>query len=194
MFVFCCFVFPFQHILEAPMLLFPPLNVLDNFIHKLLCIFCDYLWCVNNQIVCWAGRWVTEQEKKYHIYIIIILSDKKRREIRRKQPGRYRSWSLLPNAVTLTSSPLCIFCAPHSFFYFSMCLYKLDRLSPPLDIQLDTVNCTAFSVRWKMPRRHVSTITGYKVDWIYWTHRSAAAGKSDVLMHHRLIGAFQIAA
>ncbi|XP_030271778.1 pikachurin isoform X1 [Sparus aurata] len=40
---------------------------------------------------------------------------------------------------------------------------RSDRLSPPLDIQLDTVNCTAFSVRWKMPRRHVSTITGYKV-------------------------------
>uniref|UniRef100_A0A3Q1FU34 EGF like, fibronectin type III and laminin G domains n=1 Tax=Acanthochromis polyacanthus TaxID=80966 RepID=A0A3Q1FU34_9TELE len=38
-----------------------------------------------------------------------------------------------------------------------------DRLSPPLDIQLDTINCTAFSVQWKMPRRHVSTITGYKV-------------------------------
>ncbi|KAM7416825.1 hypothetical protein PAMA_018745 [Pampus argenteus] len=38
-----------------------------------------------------------------------------------------------------------------------------DRLSPPLDIQLETFNCTAFSVRWKMPRRHVSTITGYKV-------------------------------
>uniref|UniRef100_A0A8C4NQ29 Pikachurin n=1 Tax=Dicentrarchus labrax TaxID=13489 RepID=A0A8C4NQ29_DICLA len=38
------------------------------------------------------------------------------------------------------------------------------RLSPPLDIQLETINCTAFSVRWKMPRRHVSTITGYKVD------------------------------
>uniref|UniRef100_A0A672I550 EGF like, fibronectin type III and laminin G domains n=1 Tax=Salarias fasciatus TaxID=181472 RepID=A0A672I550_SALFA len=34
---------------------------------------------------------------------------------------------------------------------------------PPLDIQLESVNCTAFSVRWKMPRRHVSTITGYKV-------------------------------
>uniref|UniRef100_I3KCH4 EGF like, fibronectin type III and laminin G domains n=1 Tax=Oreochromis niloticus TaxID=8128 RepID=I3KCH4_ORENI len=33
---------------------------------------------------------------------------------------------------------------------------------PPLDIQLETINCTAFSVRWKMPRRHVSTITGYK--------------------------------
>ncbi|XP_029916690.1 pikachurin [Myripristis murdjan] len=40
---------------------------------------------------------------------------------------------------------------------------RSDRLSPPLDIQLETVNCTAFSVRWKMPRRHVSTITGYKV-------------------------------
>lgn len=38
-----------------------------------------------------------------------------------------------------------------------------DRLSPPLDIQLETINCTAFNVRWKMPRRHVSTITGYKV-------------------------------
>ncbi|KAM7392068.1 hypothetical protein PAMP_022707 [Pampus punctatissimus] len=39
---------------------------------------------------------------------------------------------------------------------------RSDRLSPPLDIQLETFNCTAFSVRWKMPRRHVSTITGYK--------------------------------
>ncbi|KAL2091752.1 hypothetical protein ACEWY4_011550 [Coilia grayii] len=34
------------------------------------------------------------------------------------------------------------------------------RLSPPLDIQLETLNCTALRVRWKMPRRHVSTITG----------------------------------
>ncbi|XP_026176892.1 pikachurin-like [Mastacembelus armatus] len=40
---------------------------------------------------------------------------------------------------------------------------RSDRLSPPLDIQLETINCTAFRVRWKMPRRHVSTITGYKV-------------------------------
>uniref|UniRef100_A0A671VDB7 EGF like, fibronectin type III and laminin G domains n=1 Tax=Sparus aurata TaxID=8175 RepID=A0A671VDB7_SPAAU len=64
--------------------------------------------------------------------------------------------------LTLTSSPLCIFCAPHSFLYFSMCLYKLDRLSPPLDIQLDTVNCTAFSVRWKMPRRHVRSDSSHQ--------------------------------
>uniref|UniRef100_A0A671KB69 Pikachurin-like n=1 Tax=Sinocyclocheilus anshuiensis TaxID=1608454 RepID=A0A671KB69_9TELE len=48
---------------------------------------------------------------------------------------------------------------------FSQCHRRaiLERLSPPLDIQLETVNCTAFSVWWKMPRRHVSTITGYKV-------------------------------
>uniref|UniRef100_H2LLL0 EGF like, fibronectin type III and laminin G domains n=1 Tax=Oryzias latipes TaxID=8090 RepID=H2LLL0_ORYLA len=49
-------------------------------------------------------------------------------------------------------------------FRLSRCiLTPLYRLSPPLDIQLETVNCSAFSVRWKMPRRHVSTITGYKV-------------------------------
>ncbi|XP_008334908.1 pikachurin [Cynoglossus semilaevis] len=40
---------------------------------------------------------------------------------------------------------------------------RSDRLSPPLDIQLETLNCTAFRVQWKMPRRHVSTISGYKV-------------------------------
>ncbi|XP_015195849.2 pikachurin isoform X2 [Lepisosteus oculatus] len=40
---------------------------------------------------------------------------------------------------------------------------KQDRLSPPLDIQVEPLNCTAFSVRWRMPRRHISTITGYKV-------------------------------
>uniref|UniRef100_A0A3Q3MYT4 EGF like, fibronectin type III and laminin G domains n=1 Tax=Labrus bergylta TaxID=56723 RepID=A0A3Q3MYT4_9LABR len=41
------------------------------------------------------------------------------------------------------------------------------KTNPPLDIQLETINCTAFSVRWKMPRRHVSTITGYKVVTLY---------------------------
>uniref|UniRef100_A0A3Q3GWU5 EGF like, fibronectin type III and laminin G domains n=1 Tax=Kryptolebias marmoratus TaxID=37003 RepID=A0A3Q3GWU5_KRYMA len=41
--------------------------------------------------------------------------------------------------------------------------YICPSVCPPLDIQLETLNCTAFSVRWKMPRRHVSTITGYKV-------------------------------
>lgn len=50
----------------------------------------------------------------------------------------------------------------HHLHLFSL-LRGTDRLSPPLDIQLETINCSAFSVRWKMPRRHVSTITGYKV-------------------------------
>lgn len=58
--------------------------------------------------------------------------------------------------------PLYIVCFPR-WSCLSVCLFKPDRLSPPLDIQLETINCTAFSVRWKMPRRHVSTITGYKV-------------------------------
>uniref|UniRef100_A0A672U6H2 Pikachurin n=1 Tax=Strigops habroptila TaxID=2489341 RepID=A0A672U6H2_STRHB len=38
-----------------------------------------------------------------------------------------------------------------------------DRLGPPLDILLDSLNCTAFSVQWRMPKQHVSTITGYTV-------------------------------
>uniref|UniRef100_A0A8C5BQ76 Pikachurin n=1 Tax=Gadus morhua TaxID=8049 RepID=A0A8C5BQ76_GADMO len=48
-----------------------------------------------------------------------------------------------------------------------LCVCESDRLSPPLDIQLETVNCTAVNIRWKMPRRHVSTITGYKVDSLF---------------------------
>ncbi|KAK1806966.1 hypothetical protein P4O66_005451 [Electrophorus voltai] len=40
---------------------------------------------------------------------------------------------------------------------------KLERLSPPLDLQMQTVNCTAIRVQWRMPRRHVSTASGYKV-------------------------------
>ncbi|XP_072515093.1 pikachurin-like [Salminus brasiliensis] len=38
-----------------------------------------------------------------------------------------------------------------------------EYLSPPLDVQPESINCTAISVRWRMPWRHVSTITGYKV-------------------------------
>ncbi|KAH0627897.1 hypothetical protein JD844_008451, partial [Phrynosoma platyrhinos] len=38
-----------------------------------------------------------------------------------------------------------------------------DRLGPPLDITLDSLNCTAFSIQWRMPRQHASTITGYTV-------------------------------
>ncbi|XP_078071334.1 pikachurin isoform X2 [Mustelus asterias] len=37
-----------------------------------------------------------------------------------------------------------------------------DRPSPPLDVELETLNCTAFRVRWRTPRRH-SGITSYMV-------------------------------
>nr|XP_060617392.1 pikachurin isoform X1 [Anolis sagrei ordinatus] len=40
---------------------------------------------------------------------------------------------------------------------------RQDRLGPPLDITLDSLNCTAFSIQWRMPRQHASSITGYTV-------------------------------
>lgn len=65
---------------------------------------------------------------------------------------------------------LCLLLFSISMLDISLCAKKTngnsrrsDRLSPPLDIQLEMVNCTAVRVQWKMPRRHVSTITGYKV-------------------------------
>uniref|UniRef100_A0A4W4G8J0 EGF like, fibronectin type III and laminin G domains n=1 Tax=Electrophorus electricus TaxID=8005 RepID=A0A4W4G8J0_ELEEL len=42
-------------------------------------------------------------------------------------------------------------------------LFDPERLSPPLDLQMQTVNCTAIRVQWRMPHRHVSTASGYKV-------------------------------
>ncbi|XP_055079968.1 LOW QUALITY PROTEIN: pikachurin [Periophthalmus magnuspinnatus] len=56
-----------------------------------------------------------------------------------------------------------VLCCRYDGVVLVSCWRHVERLSPPLDIQLDSLNCTAFSVRWKMPRRHVSTITGYKV-------------------------------
>ncbi|KQK81905.1 pikachurin-like protein [Amazona aestiva] len=41
--------------------------------------------------------------------------------------------------------------------------HRQDRLGPPLDILLDSLNCTAFSVQWRMPKQHASAITGYTV-------------------------------
>uniref|UniRef100_A0A8C7RK06 EGF like, fibronectin type III and laminin G domains n=1 Tax=Oncorhynchus mykiss TaxID=8022 RepID=A0A8C7RK06_ONCMY len=38
-----------------------------------------------------------------------------------------------------------------------------QRLHPPLDIELETINCTAVRVKWWIPLRHISTVTGYKV-------------------------------
>ncbi|KAM6986486.1 pikachurin-like [Aplochiton taeniatus] len=40
---------------------------------------------------------------------------------------------------------------------------RLGRLGPPLDIELEAINCTSVRVRWRIPWRHVGTVTGYKV-------------------------------
>ncbi|XP_018606960.2 pikachurin-like [Scleropages formosus] len=66
----------------------------------------------------------------------------------------HRGWVLM---IYMISSFNVHFCAKRSNFR------KSERLSPPLDIQLEALNCTAFRVQWRMPRRHVSIITGYKV-------------------------------
>ncbi|XP_028917091.1 pikachurin [Ornithorhynchus anatinus] len=38
-----------------------------------------------------------------------------------------------------------------------------DRPSPPLDVLLEALNCTAFQVQWRMPRHQAKVITGYTV-------------------------------
>uniref|UniRef100_A0A8B9PVU3 EGF like, fibronectin type III and laminin G domains n=1 Tax=Apteryx owenii TaxID=8824 RepID=A0A8B9PVU3_APTOW len=53
------------------------------------------------------------------------------------------------------------FC-PVTSYTMSFC-FEADRLGPPLDILLDSLNCTAFSVQWRMPKQHASTVTGYTV-------------------------------
>lgn len=40
---------------------------------------------------------------------------------------------------------------------------KPGKVGPPLDIMLEALNCTAFSIRWKMPRHPGSPIVGYTV-------------------------------
>uniref|UniRef100_A0A8V0YGJ8 EGF like, fibronectin type III and laminin G domains n=1 Tax=Gallus gallus TaxID=9031 RepID=A0A8V0YGJ8_CHICK len=69
-------------------------------------------------------------------------------------PGRCRFASLL---LLLAS---CIGCAAAPRRSIPR---RQDRLGPPLDILLDSLNCTAFSVQWRMPKQHASTITGYTV-------------------------------
>uniref|UniRef100_A0A8C7RFE8 EGF like, fibronectin type III and laminin G domains n=1 Tax=Oncorhynchus mykiss TaxID=8022 RepID=A0A8C7RFE8_ONCMY len=46
---------------------------------------------------------------------------------------------------------------------FHVFLGCAERLHPPLDIELETINCTAVRVKWWIPLRHISTVTGYKV-------------------------------
>ncbi|XP_032134808.1 pikachurin isoform X1 [Sapajus apella] len=42
-------------------------------------------------------------------------------------------------------------------------LRKPGKVGPPLDIKLGALNCTAFSIQWKMPRHPGSPILGYTV-------------------------------
>nr|AAI50711.1 EGF-like, fibronectin type III and laminin G domains [Mus musculus] len=42
-------------------------------------------------------------------------------------------------------------------------LRKSGKVGPPLDIKLGTLNCTAFSIQWKTPKRSGSSIIGYTV-------------------------------
>ncbi|XP_007487500.1 pikachurin isoform X4 [Monodelphis domestica] len=42
-------------------------------------------------------------------------------------------------------------------------LRKEGRLGPPVDILLDSLNCSAFQVQWRMPHHHTNLITGYTV-------------------------------
>ncbi|XP_017566224.1 pikachurin-like isoform X1 [Pygocentrus nattereri] len=55
-----------------------------------------------------------------------------------------------------------------------------EYLSPPLDVQAESVNCTAISVRWRMPWRHVSTTTGYKVTCT--EIKSSSSGRKEVVV------------
>ncbi|XP_037655188.1 pikachurin [Choloepus didactylus] len=42
-------------------------------------------------------------------------------------------------------------------------LRKPGKVGPPLDIVLDSLNCTAVRIQWKMPRHPTSPVTGYTV-------------------------------
>uniref|UniRef100_A0A8C4RWN1 EGF like, fibronectin type III and laminin G domains n=1 Tax=Erpetoichthys calabaricus TaxID=27687 RepID=A0A8C4RWN1_ERPCA len=61
-----------------------------------------------------------------------------------------------------------------------------SQLSPPLDIQLESLNCTAFSVRWRMPRRHISSITGYTVRCFFLYKRQVIIGNLKAGTQYRI--------
>ncbi|XP_074063456.1 pikachurin isoform X2 [Macrotis lagotis] len=42
-------------------------------------------------------------------------------------------------------------------------LRKEGRLGPPVNILLDSLNCSTFHIQWRMPHHHTSLITGYTV-------------------------------
>uniref|UniRef100_A0AAY4CFV7 Pikachurin n=1 Tax=Denticeps clupeoides TaxID=299321 RepID=A0AAY4CFV7_9TELE len=85
-------------------------------------------------------------------------------------------WFGFQRAAWSLSHFFCLACLCDLYLAPPVLLPRVTLVSaaPPLDIQLETVNCTAFRVRWKMPRRHVSTITGYKVSLLCFTTTAKA--------------------
>uniref|UniRef100_A0A8B9J9U3 EGF like, fibronectin type III and laminin G domains n=1 Tax=Astyanax mexicanus TaxID=7994 RepID=A0A8B9J9U3_ASTMX len=69
--------------------------------------------------------------------------------------------------------------------------FNYKYLNPPLDVQLESVNCTAISVRWRMPWRHVGTITGYKVNFTCGPTPSTVIGNLEVSAEYSVtVGAY----
>jgi hypothetical protein len=55
-------------------------------------------------------------------------------------------------------------------------LFGAGKVGPPLDIKLGALNCTAFSIQWKMPMHPGSPIIGYTVSTRAWDHYSVCVG------------------
>ncbi|XP_048451342.1 pikachurin isoform X1 [Rhincodon typus] len=69
--------------------------------------------------------------------------------------GQLGHLALLLFVVFLPTSTVC-------FRWETTALRRPDRPSPPQNVLLEALNCTAFRVRWRTPRRH-SNIIGYTV-------------------------------
>ncbi|KAL4660850.1 pikachurin-like isoform X1 [Arapaima gigas] len=108
---------------------------------------------------------------------------------------------LLSTGIILFISLLFTFTVDISVSVRRTSARKPERLSPPLDVQLETINCTAFSIRWRMPRRHISTITGYKIFYTEMrNHRPASSAVTldvplglDILTTDVVIGNLPVA-
>ncbi|KAM4810110.1 pikachurin [Rhinophrynus dorsalis] len=69
----------------------------------------------------------------------------------------------LQRLLSCFSLLILTFCIGNTLGIRKPTLRRQGHLGPPLDIQLEALNCTAFSVQWRMPQQHASTINGYTV-------------------------------
>ncbi|XP_060763534.1 pikachurin [Neoarius graeffei] len=72
------------------------------------------------------------------------------------------SGSLLSQEPGFSLFGLCSLSLDQTLCKRQMINRRMDRLRAPLSLELQTVNCTAFRIQWKIPHRH-NTITGYRV-------------------------------